>query len=441
MTVTPLTREQTDSVSAPTAPRTPDAPHGRSPQYPLGWLRGLAALCVVTFHSYQHNRDPQTWAWPWSGPAHQAMLGTDLFVDMFFVLSGLVLWLPVARAGVESAGGRPGRVLLMRRMARLLPLYYTIVLVVWAATTPSLPGHWQDLLTHLTFTQIYSDRYIFWTDGPAWSLAVEFHFYLLMALFVPLVNAGVRRVAGRRGRIAVVSALPALCLAVGVGFLVWATVLTSHSDTDWSVWFSAPSRAADFGLGMALAVLVAAGVRLGPAARSTLAVVGVAALAALVMTRPFDDTALSEWWHPLYSAAVVLALGAIVLHEGPWSRLFDARPLVFVGTLGYGVYLVHEPVMRLLGHLGLLPDPRPGAFFLWTALLVAVPSLALAWLSSRTVEPAGLRLLATMDSRGRRRDYYDHLADRPDRSVRTACPAPADAPRRRPRPAARGPRG
>lgn len=331
MTVTPLTREQTDAVDAPTAPGTPGAPgvppQGRAPQYPLGWLRGLAALCVVVFHSYQHHRDPQTWAWPWSGAAHQAMLGTDLFVDMFFVLSGLVLWLPVARACVDGAGGRPGRVLLMRRMARL----------------------------------------------------------------------------------AVVSVLPALCIAVGLGFLVWATVLTSHADDAWSVWFSAPSRAADFGLGMALAVLVAAGVRLGRVARSTLGVLGLAALGVLVMTRPFDDTPTSEWWHPLYSAAVALLLAGIVLHAGPWSRFFDWRPLAFVGTLGYGVYLVHEPVMRFLGHLGVLPDPRPGLFFLWTALLVAVPSLALAWLSSRTVEPAGLRLLATMDKQGRRRDYYEHL--------------------------------
>ncbi|MCB0896550.1 MAG: acyltransferase [Nocardioides sp.] len=413
MTVTPLTREQTDAVDAPTAPGTPGAPgvppQGRAPQYPLGWLRGLAALCVVVFHSYQHHRDPQTWAWPWSGAAHQAMLGTDLFVDMFFVLSGLVLWLPVARACVDGAGGRPGRVLLMRRMARLLPLYYVIVLAVWATTTPSLPGHWQDLVMHLTFTQIYSDQYIFWTDGPAWSLAVEFHFYVLMALAVPLVNAAVRRVADRRARLAVVSVLPALCIAVGLGFLVWATVLTSHADDAWSVWFSAPSRAADFGLGMALAVLVAAGVRLGRVARSTLGVLGLAALGVLVMTRPFDDTPTSEWWHPLYSAAVALLLAGIVLHAGPWSRFFDWRPLAFVGTLGYGVYLVHEPVMRFLGHLGVLPDPRPGLFFLWTALLVAVPSLALAWLSSRTVEPAGLRLLATMDKQGRRRDYYEHL--------------------------------
>ena len=72
-----------------------------------------------------------------------------------------------------------------------------MVLVVWALTNPSLPGHWQDLVLHLTFTHVYSDQYIFWTDGPAWSLAVEFHFYVLMALCMPLVHAAVRRTSTR----------------------------------------------------------------------------------------------------------------------------------------------------------------------------------------------------------------------------------------------------
>ncbi len=85
----------------------PDAAPARArrPVFPLGWLRGLAALCVVFFHAYQNNRSGPTSAWPWSGNAHQLMLGSDLFVDMFFLLSGLVLWLPIARV----LRGRPAR--------------------------------------------------------------------------------------------------------------------------------------------------------------------------------------------------------------------------------------------------------------------------------------------------------------------------------------------
>ena len=63
----------------------------------------------------------------------------------------------------------------------------------------------------------------------------------------------------------------------------------------------------------------------------------------------------------------------------------------------------------LLGDQGLLPEARPGAWFLVTAALVAVPSVLLAWLSSRTIEQAGARLTATIDREGKPRDYYAHL--------------------------------
>lgn len=389
------------------SPAATDAPTART-LFPLGWLRGIAALAVVFFHAYQNNRYGPESTWPWSGWAHQAMLGTDLFVDMFFVLSGFVLWLPIARAAADGRTGRPGRVLLYRRMARLLPLYYAVVLLVWTTTNPSLPGNWQDLLTHLTFTHIYSDQYIFWTDGPAWSLAVEFHFYVLMALAVPIVHALTRRTTSRRGRLTVVSLLPVLSTVVGLVYLIWATVLVPQDATNWSVWFSPLSRGADFGLGMGLAVLSAAGFRLAGHWRAGAAVLGTGALVLLAMTRPFDSVA-GEWWHPLYALVITVGLTSIVLHDGPWPAVLDWRPLTWVGTLGYGVYLIHEPVMRFLGHLGMLPEARPGPQFIVTAALVVVPTIALAWLSTHTVEAAGLRLLAMLDRDGRPRDYYEHL--------------------------------
>jgi peptidoglycan/LPS O-acetylase OafA/YrhL len=381
--------------------------------YPLTWLRGLAALAVVTFHAYQNNRSGAESAWPWSGGAHRAMLGTELFVEMFFVLSGFVLWLPVARTALTGGVGRPGWVLLFRRMARLAPLYFAVVLVVWAWTNPTLPGHWQDLLLHLTFTHIYSDEFIFWTDGPAWSLAVEFHFYVLMALSVPLVHAAVRRAGSRRARLAIASALPVALLLAGVTYLAWETVWSPAAMDNWSVLFSPLSRAADFGIGTGLAVIAAAGVRLRRPARIAGAVLGLTGLLVLVSTRPF--VLVGEWWHPAYALAIGIALTAIVLHDGPWPRVLEWRALAWVGGLGYGIYLIHEPVMRVLGDTGLLPASRPGPWFLVTAVLVAIPSIALAWLSSRTIEAAGMRLTSTIGRDGRPRDYYAHL--RPETSA------------------------
>lgn len=397
-------------MSTTTLPRPSPAATGGTPArttYPLGWLRALAALAVVLFHGYQQSRYGPDAAWPLDGVGHQLMTGTDLFVDMFFVLSGLVLWLPVVRTALEGRVGRPGRVLLYRRMARLLPLYYSVVLVVWATTNPVLPGHWVDLVTHLTFTHVYSDEYIFWTDGPAWSLAVEFHFYVLVALTVPLVHRAVTRVGSRAARLGVVATLPVLLVLVSTAYLGWATT-AGVDPTNWSVWFSPLSRAGDFGIGMLLATAAAAGVRLRRPARVAAALLGTGGLVALVLARPVD-TPVGEWWHPLYASAIAVALAAIVLHDGPWARPLQWRPLAWLGGLGYGIYLIHEPVMRVLDAQGLLPGPGAGLGFVGVGLVVAVPSVALAWLSARTVEAGGLKVLATLQRDGSRREYYPHL--------------------------------
>ncbi len=379
------TQARTDAPPVPTS--TTGTPVRR---YPLGWLRGVAALVVVVFHGYQHQRYGDTYQWPLTGTVHELFMSADLFVDLFFVLSGLVLWLPIAQAVIDGVSIRSGRVLLYRRMARLLPLYLAVVLLVWSLTNPTAPGHWVDLVTHLTFTHVYSDTYIFWTNGPAWTLAIEFHFYVLVALSVPVLNRVAARAATRGQRLGVASALPVALVTAGAAYLVWATLLSGAA---------------------AEAVVAAAGVRLGTAPRAALLLAGLGLTVGLVLSRPVGSP-LAEWWHPMYAAALTLALAHVVLHDGPWARWMSWAPLVWLGGLGYGIYLIHEPVLRFLGSLGLYAEPGPGWSWLVVSALVAVPSVLLAWVSARTVEAAGLRLLATMRPDGSPRDYYDHLDPR-----------------------------
>ena len=158
---------------------------------------------------------------------------------------------------------------------------------------------------------------------------------------------------------------------------------------DWSAWFSPLSRAADFGVGTASPCSPLRASGSVARTRGILAVLGIAALGLLVATREF--TLMGEWWHPAYAVAVSVALAGVVLHDGPWPRALEWKPLVTLGGIGYGIYLIHEPVMRFLGHLGLLPEARPGPFFLVSAVLVAVPTIALAWLSSAPSRRPGSR--------------------------------------------------
>ena len=396
----------TTTLTAPPTPAPAATPADRR-VFPLNTLRALAALSVVTFHAYQSARSGPDSTWPWDGLAHRLMTGTELFVEMFFVLSGLVLWLPVARAVRSGGETRSGRAMLLRRTARLLPLYLTVVLVVWSVTNYSVPGHWQDLLLHLTFTQVYSDQYIFWTAGPAWSLAVEFHFYLLVALSFPVIRWALRR--WPHARTTVLLAPPALLLVVGLVYNAVAIHVVHADAMNWSVWFSPLSRAGSFAVGMLLAVLSARDVALPTVPRRLAAAVGISALLALVVARP--ETEMLHWWPTLYAVALGVALSAIVLHRGPWARVLSEPTLAWLGGLGYGIYLIHEPVLRLVKHWGFSPDPQPGPAFLATAVLVAVPTIALAWISARTVEAAGLRIATLVDRDGRSRDYYPHLAD------------------------------
>ncbi len=162
---------------------------------------------------------------------------------------------------------------------------------------------------------------------------------------------------------------------------------------------------------MLLAVLSARDVTLPTVPRRLAAAVGMFSLLALVVARP--ESGMLHWWPTLYAVALGVALSAVVLHRGPWARTLSEPTLAWIGGLGYGIYLIHEPVLRLAGHWGLVPEPQPGPAFLATAVVVAVPTIALAWISSRTVEAAGLRLATLVDRDGRRREYYPHLAADP----------------------------
>jgi len=108
--------------------------------------------------------------------------GLDAFVNLFFVLSAFLLALHYARSALAGIPSPSGRAFVVRRAARIVPLYVVAILVVWALRNPVLPGDLTDLAEHLTFTQVYDQQRIFYTIGPAWSLAVEVQFYLALAL-------------------------------------------------------------------------------------------------------------------------------------------------------------------------------------------------------------------------------------------------------------------
>ena len=76
------------------------------------------------------------------------------------------------------------------------------------------------------------------------------------------------------------------------------------------------------------------------------------------------------------------------LGDGPVGRLLRFRPLVYIGTISYGIYLTHNFVLSSLwmieAHYQVrLPVPyMPGVrhFFLVTGLSILAASLCWTWL-------------------------------------------------------------
>ncbi len=375
----------------------------------LEGYRGVAALLIVIYHVFQQI-DAQS---PGSlgGDAdwgYRILHGLDGFVSLFFVLSAFLLYLPYVR-GLSGEGDMPSaRSFLVRRASRIVPLYVIAILVVWSSRNWGLlDANWWDLLEHLTFTQVYDDGQIFSTIGPAWSLAIEVQFYVLLAL-LGLAFAALAPRLSRGAGLAVATLTPLLLLAGSVAYKLDAWLVQGTAGDDWSVWFGLPAKLDEFALGMLLAVVVASGARRLPRAATVgLRIVGLGVLVAALALRPTGD-ALHAWFHTATAVGFLGVLAASVLgEEDRWSRALNTKVLVVLGLVSYSLYLWHEPLILLLDGHGLLPGTSGWGGLAIDLAIVLPISIGVAWFSYHLIEKPGNAIRGLIDRRGQARDYYD----------------------------------
>lgn len=393
------------------------APGGTSAAAPsrfdqLEGQRGVAALLVVLFHSYQYNRTGTAGIYPYAGrPQDVFFLGLDGMVSWFFVLSAFLLSLPYVRAVLEGRRATSARTFLARRAVRIVPLYLVAVTVVWAWRNPVLPGDWRDLVEHLTFTQVFDRERIFFTIGPAWSLAVEVQFYVVLAICGAAAARFGTRMQSRRARLVMLwSGTGALALA-SVTYALVAAVVLDRPKTDFHIWFSLPVKLVIFTAGIAVAVLYASRPRvLGRAATWGLRLASVLIVTAAMLTR-----APTGGGDALFHALCGLGFGLLVLasvqgpQSGLWHQVLSSRVLVWLGLVSYSLYVWHEPLLLWLAGAGLLPSPSAGSFPIISVILIAL-GLLVSWASYWVIEYPASYLRTRIDGpqRGAAPIVYRH---------------------------------
>ncbi|MCW2991652.1 MAG: acyltransferase, partial [Solirubrobacterales bacterium] len=358
----------------------------------------VAAMMVLTFHVVLLT--PRIGFGPFGRVVETF---GSLGVELFFVISGFLLYRPFAASRSEGRPPPDLRRYVRRRALRIVPAYWVILTVF--AIYPGLHfdgGFWR----YYGFLQLYDSDTVGLGLPVAWSLCVEVTFYAALPLWAWLV-----RRAGLRTELA------ALALAALGGAALQLAAVDHHALH--TVARTLLGQAPYFAVGMTLALLhVSAPGAAWAARRSEQWWLGAgAALALLAWQIPPGGIFGSIRQDELLGSggmAVRLALSLVFValvalpavygdEAGGLPRRFLAwRPVAWVGTVSYSVYLWHLPIAELLARPSVPEQFDAGGLdlvnrvdvltipLLW--YMTATFALALSWLTFRYVEAPFIRL-------------------------------------------------
>ncbi|RXH10146.1 acyltransferase family protein [Bradyrhizobium guangzhouense] len=378
---------------------------------PLDSIRGIAATSVVIHHLllmptflaiFPHNAwiDCSFFRSSW------------LLVDLFFVLSGMVMSL----SSVEGEFGRFSlRDFMVRRLARVYPLHIVMLaanllfrllrislvmagLVVAAPAAFEVNNSYSFLLNVFLLHSMGFVDYLSW-NAPSWSISVEFYTYLVFGLLVLL--------AQRMRSLSLFYALSGLIAAASLAIIVF--VLDKKSlglQTDFGILRCFVS----FFLGV-LTVRVVRRLpgRPGPATQGIVQL--VAMMASIVLVSMVEAYPAASFLAPLIFSVF---LGSLLAFPDALliPRMLVSKPLVWLGRRSYSIYMVHalvvlfaEYFVRAVGasRIAAFDQIRPGL----PATLNLVVSLAAVFAVShytyRYVEIPGGKFLRNL--LGRRSDF------------------------------------
>jgi peptidoglycan/LPS O-acetylase OafA/YrhL len=309
--------------------------HGHLPA--LDGVRGLAIAMVLALHILTSNPNTGEAFFDFMSSIRSSFWAG---VDLFFALSGFLIT-GILVDSLHKEGYF--RNFYARRVLRIFPLYYGVLLTLICVTHPlHLAWHGKQYIL-LSYTQnlgIFTKDYYGFTPARFinlnhfWSLAVEEQFYLVWPLIVFLVR-DLRR-------------LFFVAVSLSLGALIVRIVLASHGALPGTLYEFTPCRMDTLLTGSSLAILYrtryrAMVLRYAPPVLLSLVAVlvclafplgGLPSNAPIIETAGFTLTALGS-----------TALIATALSRTLWVRFWaESRVMRFLGKYSYGIYVYHYSI-------------------------------------------------------------------------------------------------
>lgn len=320
-------------------------------------LRAVAVVPVVLYHA-----------------GFDRIGGGFLGVDVFFVISGYLITSIIV--GENSQGSFSILNFYERRIRRIIPLLYLVILVSIAVALVSLlPAYMNDFSESVVSVVFFVSNILFYQEsgyfaGAAelkpllhtWTLAVEEQYYVLFPPFVAIVwRLGVRWLICLLG----VGAAGSLLLAQ------WGSV--AHPE---AAFYLLPTRAWELLIGSLIAVI-----EFKNKFWRNSNILSLSGLLMIFFSFIFFDSSTPT--PSFYTCIPVFGSGLVLMFAGRGTaahKFLSNRAMVAVGLMSYGIYLWHQPIFVFARHVT-QPDLST---ILQIPLIMGV--FAISYLSWRFVE-------------------------------------------------------
>ena len=295
-------------------------------------LRAIAATMVVMIH---------TGAFVDFGYLGQSITSAGKYgVDIFFVISGFT----IAKTFQEA---KDYRSYLTRRIMRIIPLYWlivTIATILWMSGMFSWPYWMQELgsqpdlynfAMHLSMISYLDYRVANSLLGVEWSIPIEVFWYICLP---PLIFFG-KTIPRAIGMILLLLFLTALLAYISKELLgtsqpiKWSPIAYGHL----------------FFVGV-ISYYLREKFKSIPCIRPVVWIFAAVVLFALAIVVDFGGRS-----EVLAISTAILIVYVTPTRAGWVTSPLTARPMLFLGSISYSIYLIHILVLHILGDIDMLP--------------------------------------------------------------------------------------